>query len=516
MTFTSKIERIYFGAKGVLFAPLLAWVYIHGGDDDIISFTYLLIVFGLINMLVLWMASKRWLKDSGVYFPLTAVDVLFVFTSMVHFDAARNMFIIYYFLIGLLSLFRPLANLVIAGILFTAAYLLASLVAPYGQSIGVMILRVSYIWLIGGIGSVVARFILSSEKKLLSTLDMLNERTWELESSQSMLENMYETTRALASILHLEQLLDEVLNVARDQLRIKNCTILLVESSGKNLCIFAELETRKKKIFNPPKIIAGRKPTDIATHMAASYSERLFVGQDISKRVLELPLISHGKVLGILQIESESKRELSEKDRKNFTILANAAAIALDNAILHMKMKELTVIDELTGLFNYRYFQIKLTDEIRRADRYHQPLSMLMIDVDHFKKINDSQGHQTGNIILQEIVSIIKNSVRDVDIVARYGGEEFVVLLPQTATRNAMNIAERMRRNVEKALFTNSQGQRDIKTTISIGIAVYPEGIVSADHLLERVDQAMYLAKNKGRNRVCTAPKTAKEAVKKK
>jgi diguanylate cyclase (GGDEF)-like protein len=230
---------------------------------------------------------------------------------------------------------------------------------------------------------------------------------------------------------------------------------------------------------------------------------------------LELPLISHGKVLGILQIDWNSKQDLSEKDKKNFTILTNAAAIAFDNAILHMRMQELTIIDELTGLYNYRYFKIKLTDEIRRADRYSQPLAMLMIDVDHFKIINDSQGHQTGNIILQEIVSLIKYSVRDVDIVARYGGEEFVVLLPQTGTRNAVSIAERMRRNVEKAYFTNSQGQRDVKVTISIGIAIYPEGVTSAEQLLERVDQAMYIAKNKGRNRVSTADETGKEPVRK-
>jgi diguanylate cyclase (GGDEF)-like protein len=319
-----------------------------------------------------------------------------------------------------------------------------------------------------------------------------------------MLENMYETTRTLSSILDLEQLLNEILNVARDVLQVSKCSILLVESSGYNLCIYAQLNFRKKDIFNPPKIIPGKNPGDLASHMAASYNEKLIIGGDRSKRLLELPLISHGKVLGLLQIEPQQNQEIGEKDRKNFTILANSTAIAIDNALLHMKMQELTVIDELTGLYNYRYFRLKLTDEIRRADRYHQPLSILMIDVDHFKKINDSQGHQTGNIILQEIVSIIKHSVRDVDIVSRYGGEEFMVLLPQTAIKHALSIAERMRAYVEKSFFTNSQGQRDIRATVSIGAVIYPDGVASAEQLLIKVDQAMYQAKNSGRNRVCS------------
>jgi two-component system cell cycle response regulator len=182
--------------------------------------------------------------------------------------------------------------------------------------------------------------------------------------------------------------------------------------------------------------------------------------------------------------------------------------------LLHMKMQELTIIDELTGLYNYRYFRLKLTDEIRRADRYHQPLSILMIDVDHFKKINDSQGHQTGNIILQEIVSIIKRSVRDVDIVARYGGEEFMVVLPQTSLRNALVIAERMRKGMEESFFTNAQGQRDIKTTISIGVAIYPDGVTSAEQLLDKVDRAMYKAKRDGRNKVCSIDRDSTKLVK--
>jgi diguanylate cyclase (GGDEF)-like protein len=192
-------------------------------------------------------------------------------------------------------------------------------------------------------------------------------------------------------------------------------------------------------------------------------------------------------------------------------MFANSTAMAIDMARLHKKMQNLTVIDELTGLYNYRFFGSKLTDEIRRSDRYHQKMSLLMIDIDHFKEVNDSQGHQTGNIILQEIANVIKQSVRDVDIVARYGGEEFMVILPQTDLHDAKSIAERIRTQVENSYFSDAQGQRQIKVTVSIGVAIYPDGVLSANQLLEKVDQAMYLAKNQGRNRTCMAPASRKE-----
>lgn len=515
MSLTGRIERLYFGAKAILLAPLVFLFYYNSNSRIFINFTLFLLVYSLINMLLLWLANKRLIKGHGLYLPLTAIDIMFIFFSMSYFgQSASHMYIMFFFLIGLLSIIRPVVPVTLAATAFSIAYVVVALTSTFSLKATDVILRCFYIWLTGGIGLMIASFMRASEKRLLKTLDVLNERTWELESSQSMLENMYETTRTLASILDIFELLDEVLNVAQELLRVEKCSVMMIDSNEKRLCVYAELSNKKKNIYNPPKYVSERIPGDIGSLMATRYSERLIIGKDKSKRVMEIPLISHAKVLGLLQIEPSANQEFTEKERKNFTILANATAIAMDNALLHMKMQELTIIDELTGLYNYRYFKIKLSDEVRRADRYNQPLSVLMIDVDHFKEINDSQGHQTGNIILQEIVSLIKNSVRDVDVVARYGGEEFVVLLPQTELKHAMTIAERMRRNVAKSYFTNFQGQRDIRATISIGVAMYPDGVSSTEQLLEKVDQAMYRAKRDGRNRVVTAKADKHQVIK--
>lgn len=516
MTIGGKIERVYFGAKAIFIAPLVLWMYFQGNQQILPQFSALLLVYTLINLLIYWMTAKRWIKGSGTYFPLTLMDGLFVLFAMIYYDAgAKYYYIIFYYLIAMLSLFRPLSRLILMCCGFTLALVILSIPPLNNIPIEEIIFKSFYIWLIGGIGFLISHYITSSEKRLLKTLDMLNERTWELESSQGMLENLYETTRALSAILDLHQLLKEVLTIANDILRVNRCSVLLIDPASKSLYNYAEIIKNKKSIFNPPKSIFDRSTGDLASHMAANYNERLIIGADNSRRILELPLVSHGKAIGLLQIEPKKDQDILERGRKNFTIFANSAAIALDNALLHMKMQELTIIDELTGLYNYRYFRLKLLDEIRRSDRYHQQLTILMIDVDFFKNINDTQGHQTGNIILQEIVSIIKHAVRDVDIVARYGGEEFVVILPQTDLKNALAIAERMRFQIDRAFFTNSQGQRDVKVTVSIGAAAYPDGLVTIEQLLEKVDQAMYKAKNGGRNKVCTASSLEKEPAKK-
>jgi diguanylate cyclase (GGDEF)-like protein len=136
-----------------------------------------------------------------------------------------------------------------------------------------------------------------------------------------------------------------------------------------------------------------------------------------------------------------------------------------------------------------------------------------MLDLDHFKGINDRFGHQTGNIILREVSDIISHCVRDIDVVARYGGEEFVVILPQTDEEDALVIASRIRETVEKNNFADSQGYREIRITVSIGVATYPDGVHSLDQLLENVDKALYRAKADGRNLVRVAEKAKKRTA---
>lgn len=514
MTFSSKIERIYFSAKGLFIASAAFWIYIGSPHtNNLITFTILFSIYIAINILMFLLSQKRMIKSRGILFYLFSIDTVFLGISiMLDGGAQSQLFIGYYVLIGLLSVYLPAKEVGVVVIVFSLSYILVALFPFNAKQLVTIIMRIFYFWLLGGIGYMVAYHMKTSERKVLRTLDILNERTWELETSQVMLENVYETTRALSTILEMDQLLEEVLDIANKLLRVRKCTILLSGESGKNLYLYAESNKGKKTFYDPPLMYSEIRPVGIDMSSKSPFSDKNKIFSDKKPFMLDLPLISHGKMMGIMQLEPLKKGEFSEKERKSFTMFANSTAMAIDMARLHKKMQDLTVIDELTGLYNYRFFGSKLTDEIRRSDRYHQKISLLMIDIDHFKRINDSQGHQTGNIILQEIASVIKQSVRDVDIVARYGGEEFMVILPQTDLSDAKSIAGRIRAQMEDSYFSNAQGQRYMKVTVSIGVAIYPNGVFSAEQLLEKVDRAMYLAKKQGRNRVCVAP-VAKEEM---
>ena len=179
------------------------------------------------------------------------------------------------------------------------------------------------------------------------------------------------------------------------------------------------------------------------------------------------------------------------------------------------KLAELSVSDDLTGLYNHRFLQEKFAEEFARASRYHYPLSCLMVDLDHFKTVNDIYGHQVGDVVLKEMADFFSSYLRQADTIARYGGEEFCVLLPHGTYEGAQSLAERLRKQIMALSFATAAGQ-SIKLTVSIGISSYPEDpIDNKDTMLFYADKALYRAKAAGRNRVCLYQSIVKEYAKK-
>jgi diguanylate cyclase (GGDEF)-like protein len=165
------------------------------------------------------------------------------------------------------------------------------------------------------------------------------------------------------------------------------------------------------------------------------------------------------------------------------------------------KLVRETITDELTGLNNFRYFQNMLAGEVARAKRYGKSLSVLVVDIDHFKKYNDAHGHPMGNLVLKGVAAALRETLRNVDLLARYGGEEFVALLPETNKEQARRAAERLREAVDACEFPGAETQPAGRITISIGGASFPEDAKVARDLLEKADKALYAAKAGGRNR---------------
>jgi two-component system cell cycle response regulator len=166
------------------------------------------------------------------------------------------------------------------------------------------------------------------------------------------------------------------------------------------------------------------------------------------------------------------------------------------------ELEGLSVTDDLTGLHNHRALQQRLRDEFLRAQRYNDPLSLLMIDIDNFKLVNDEHGHLFGDHVLRELAKVLTDAVRETDFLARFGGEEFLVLLPQTHFSGSLPVAERIWRNVAQQEF--SDGKLATRITVSVGVSFFPnKNVASVDELVANSDQALYQAKHEGRNRIC-------------
>jgi diguanylate cyclase (GGDEF)-like protein/PAS domain S-box-containing protein len=215
---------------------------------------------------------------------------------------------------------------------------------------------------------------------------------------------------------------------------------------------------------------------------------------------LGVPLIFRNEIIGLLTVDSKRSDDFSQEDAKLATAFADQVAVALENARLFEEVQNLALTDPLTGLYNRRgLFEIGHI-EFSRSVRLKRPFSALMLDIDHFKNVNDQYGHPVGDQVLQFLASELHSTIRGTDIVGRYGGEEFVIFLSGSNGKAAMDLAERLRRMIEEAPFF--VGEKEIGITISLGVAEYNENSPNLETLVARADQALYVAKHKGRNRV--------------
>ncbi len=211
--------------------------------------------------------------------------------------------------------------------------------------------------------------------------------------------------------------------------------------------------------------------------------------------LLCVPLVIKGQPFGVINLADRADAaSFSEDDRELLMTIANQLAISIDNAKLH----ELAITDGMTQLFIHRYFQIKLDDEIKRALRYKEFFSLILFDIDHFKKFNDTYGHQQGDTVLREVARLVKEAVRSTDIPCRYGGEEFAIILPHTTAEQSMIFAERLRQRIEAHQFP---GQSEpLHVTISLGVAEFPRQAQDKARVIRITDLALYHCKARGRN----------------
>ena len=229
--------------------------------------------------------------------------------------------------------------------------------------------------------------------------------------------------------------------------------------------------------------------------------------------LLVLPLVCADDAIGTMTLASRKKAAFGKDARDMLGVIANQVAVSLVNARMYRQMETMATTDGLTGLTNHRTFQEKLTELLGRADRLGIGFSLILTDVDHFKKVNDSYGHPVGDQVLKGVSKVLAGEARKIDVVARYGGEEFAILMEGTDADAAQKLAERIREQMQAMEFTCEKGTFNV--TLSLGIADCPSDAKEKELLVDRADQALYQAKHGGRNRSLTYRQTLAEKAKK-
>src|SRR6266851_3955228 len=322
--------------------------------------------------------------------------------------------------------------------------------------------------------------------------------------------------KALTSSLQLDQVLRTIMEKIDEFLRPENWSLLLLDEAKQEL--YFELAVGKaSQALKDVRIKVGQGIAGwVAQHgeavvVADTSKDTRFFGKVDEKTKMEtqsivaVPVKFRDTCLGVIElINCFGPEGFDARDLNLLEALADFAAIALENARHVKRIHELTITDDCTTLYNARHMGFILETEIYRSQRYGYEFSLVFIDLDHFKSVNDTHGHLVGSKLLAEVGNMVKLACRRIDFAFRYGGDEFVIVLPQASKENAYVVAKRLHRMIGETSWLNSEGL-DIHFTASIGVASYPSDAKSKVELLHLADEAMYLVKNTTRNGVAAA-----------
>jgi len=323
----------------------------------------------------------------------------------------------------------------------------------------------------------------------------------QLNAHLEVLTAMREVTRILSDAVDLKQIAKNVFNVLEPLLGTDQIALILTDDQGR-LTLKALREDGTTKYDDE---LSGNE-IDLAEAREALRHQALVKAVDGATGVFCVPLVADQNAIGVMRFEIPVEGPHEERERKIDELekiledIAKHLALVVKTPSLHDR----AIIDGLTGLFTRRHFDIRIDDMFRLARRYATPFALILLDVDYFKKVNDTCGHRGGDVVLRETAALVTGGIRDCDSAFRYGGEEFAVLLPETTAEQAHRIAERLRKAVEQNAVTVENGA-EITVTISLGISEYSPALANYGELIALADHALYAAKQQGRNQAVPA-----------
>jgi diguanylate cyclase (GGDEF)-like protein len=307
---------------------------------------------------------------------------------------------------------------------------------------------------------------------------------------------MAEITRSLSSSLNSGKILSLIVTRLSEVMEAPECRIVRMGAKGSAAEVIV---TSSAPGDSDPAFELADYPEIIHANES---KELVFVSDLVRNGVHEsaiaAPMLAQDSVMGVIHIRlGAARRELSEEDTRFLEIMAGTAANALRNAQLFEEMEHRARTDFLTGLANHRFFQSTLAIELGRAQRHNHSLSLLIIDLDFLKEVNDHFGHPAGDTVIRSVAETIRSVCREFDFAARYGGEEFMVILPETPLTGAVQVADRIRERIAEIPFPGMG-----KVTASLGVSNYPVNALDKEDMIRVADRALYVAKNGGRDRV--------------
>ena len=334
----------------------------------------------------------------------------------------------------------------------------------------------------------------------------------QLGRKMEQLRLLSEVVRTVNSLLEPEAVVSFIMDRIQKISHAEAWSLLLLDEAGKELS-FKEALGKKAGPLMDVRIPIG---TGIAGTVAATGVPMVVndaaacpqfnpepdrLTQFVTRSILAAPLKHQDRVLGVLEVINREGGPFTDEDLETVQLFLEPAAIALQNAILFEKIQHLTMIDDLTKLYNSRYLYQALAHELGMGRRYGFPIAVLFLDLDGFKQVNDLNGHLCGSTTLKVVADVLKREVRTVDIVARYGGDEFTLILPNTNREGAIIVAERLRRSIEEFDYAPRLGV-PIRISASFGVALFPDHGDQPEVLVQKADKAMYAVKEASKNAV--------------
>jgi diguanylate cyclase (GGDEF)-like protein len=356
-------------------------------------------------------------------------------------------------------------------------------------------------------------------RQLESALEDVSLKKNELDRKVYEITLLLEISKVLNGLKDREGLLTEVVKKFFD-LKVCSEALVFLPDDLKKVFRAVEFRSSRSEKFDRPVIeIPFHEIGDDLAHLFKGGKQnskinpkafeiiKKYFKKDVDELLTMSLSTTHYAAGSIHIVRNANDRKLTDEDINLFSSISSQVAIALES----IRFFESSITDEMTQIYNKRYFISRLENEVAKADRHSEPMSLLFFDVDHFKKLNDTYGHQAGDLVLKTLAQNVRLNCRKYDIPARYGGEEFVLVLPKTAPPGALIIAERIRKGVE-GMRVQFDGQ-DLSCTISIGIASFPDHADTSEGLISAADKALYLAKGSGRNRTLSFSKAKKKSA---